>query len=139
MSARIAASIRLNGRVTEPMLAVLRPGPHEGSHLARADRHADPVLERRDRTVVERRERARRVVGAVEVDDDLIAVALDLHIPPDLVRTLAGRGIAEVDVELIRSGCEHARPREPPLGVPDAEADPADALAGSLGRCGRTD
>src|SRR3954470_10547858 len=139
MSSRIAASITLNGRVTEPMLAVLRLGSRERSHLAGADRHADAVLERRDRTVIEGRERARGVVCPVEVDDDIVALALDVHIPAHFVRTLPGRPIAEVDVELIRAGLEHARHREPHVVPGDPEADPSDALAGPLRRGGRPD
>ena len=74
----------------------------EGRHLAGANGDTKMVLAWRDRAVVERRQRARRVVRAVEVEHDLIAHAFDRDIASHLIRLVTGRRVAEIRVEMSR-------------------------------------
>src|SRR5207302_1879054 len=81
------------------------------------------------------------VVGAVEIDDDLVALPFHGHVATDLVRLAAGRRVAEVRVEVIRceAGLDEPHERETARGAIELEAQPAGALRGTRGGRGGRD
>ena len=104
-------------------------------HLAGANRDRQHVCLRRNRTVVVIRERARRVVGEVEVEQ-VIAVRQLLHVDvaAQLVALFAAGRVAEehADVVLADARLEQADRLEPDRRRAHHEVEPADALRVAL-------
>src|SRR5207237_7277412 len=117
------------GRVARSNLSrdgTQRVDPEVGSSLDRLvpawvalpgpDRDREHVLTRWDRAVVERREGAGRIVGAVEVERVAIAAQrFGVHVPAQGVALMAGRRVAEEnrDRRFAGAGLQEPQSRQP--------------------------
>ena len=99
---RLPASPRAAGRVAVTASSVPR------EHLPRLDRHRQPVVRRRQRAGRVRRERARRRVGPVEVEDDLTVTGGSAYRNrPRAVAGLARRRVTEDEEQLGLARLQH--------------------------------